>query len=54
MQILVPWPRNKLVPSAVEVQSPNHWTVREFPAKAFLIKIILFLFFGHTMIDVGS
>ena len=41
-RILVPWPRNKLVPSAVEVQSPNHWTVRDFPAKAF------FFFFSST------
>ena len=29
--ILVPRPGIKPVPSAVEAQSPNHWTTREFP-----------------------
>ena len=24
----------KLVPPAVEVQSPNHWTTKEFPGKS--------------------
>ena len=28
--ILVPWPGIKPGPSAVRVQSPNHWTSREF------------------------
>ena len=28
--ILVPQPRIKPRPPAVEVQSPNHWTTREF------------------------
>ena len=30
--ILVPWPGIELVPPAVEAQSPNHWTTREFPS----------------------
>ena len=29
-EILVPWPGIKPVPHAVEVQSFNHWTTREF------------------------
>ena len=29
--ILVPWPEIKPVPHAMEGQSPNHWTAREFP-----------------------
>ena len=29
--ILVPWPGIEPVPPAVEAQSPNHWTAREFP-----------------------
>ena len=29
-RILVPWLGIELVPSAVEAQSPNHWTAREF------------------------
>lgn len=28
----------KLVPCAVEAQSPNHWTAREVPQKPFLKK----------------
>ena len=28
--ILVPWPGIKPAPPAMEVQSPNHWTTREF------------------------
>ena len=34
--ILVPWSGIKPEPSAVKVQSPNHWTTREFPYCAFL------------------
>lgn len=30
-EILVPLPRIKLVPPAVEVQRPNHWIAREIP-----------------------
>ena len=30
--ILVPWPGIEPVPPAVEAQSSNHWTTREFPA----------------------
>ena len=29
--ILVPWSENEPASSAVNVQSPNHWTAREFP-----------------------
>jgi len=29
--ILVPCPGAEAVPPAVEAQSPNHWTTREFP-----------------------
>ena len=29
--VLVPQPRIKPVPSAVEAQSPNHWTTRRAP-----------------------
>ena len=34
--ILVPQPEIKPVPPAVEVWSPNHWTVREVPPYHFL------------------
>ena len=30
-RILFPQPRIEPVPLAVEAQSPNHWTAREFP-----------------------
>lgn len=30
--ILAPQPRIELGPSAVKMQSPNHWSAREFPA----------------------
>ena len=29
--ILLPQPESEPVAPAVEVQSPNHWTAREFP-----------------------
>ena len=29
--ILVPWPEIEPRPSAVKVQSSNHWTAKEFP-----------------------
>ena len=29
--ILVPWPGIKPMLPAVEAQSPNHWTAKEFP-----------------------
>ena len=29
--ILVPWPEIEHRPSAVKVQSLNHWTAKEFP-----------------------
>ena len=35
--ILVPGPRIEPVPSAVEAQSPNHWTSREVPPLTLLI-----------------
>ena len=38
-RILVPWPGIELVPPAVEAQSPNHWTTREFPS-IFIFKCI--------------
>ena len=38
--ILVPRPRIKPTPPAVEVQSLNHWTTREVP------NVLLFLFFN--------
>ena len=31
MGTLVPWPGIESITSAVEAQSPNHWTTREFP-----------------------
>ena len=33
--ILVPQPGIKPVPSAMEAQSPNHWTTRDFPHDQF-------------------
>ena len=33
--ILVPWPGIEPGPPAVEAQSPNHWTSREFPLSTF-------------------
>ena len=35
MQILLPWLGIELAPSALEVLSPNHWTIREVPQVAF-------------------
>ena len=34
--ILVPWPGSEPMPPAVEAQSPNHWTAREFPERLTL------------------
>ena len=40
--IIVPWPGIEPVQPAVEAQSPNHWTTREFPPIfQFLIRILL-------------
>ena len=39
--ILVPPPGTKHRPSAVRVQSPNHWTTREFPKLIFLFSFSL-------------
>ena len=38
--ILVPPPGIKPGPPAVNVQSPNHWTTREFPKLSVLIAVI--------------
>ena len=35
--ILIPWPGIQPGPMAVKVQSPNHWTAREFPNILFLL-----------------
>ena len=35
-RILVPWPRIKTVPPAVEAWSPNHQTTREVPKNIYL------------------
>ena len=50
--ILVPWPGIKPLPPAVEGQSPDHWTAREFPSPLFLyvsfsLKNILMPFFEY-------
>ena len=37
--MLVPRPRIEPTPPAVEAQSPNHWTTREFPQTGFLLKV---------------
>ena len=37
--ILVPWPGIEPGPSAVRVQSPNHWTAREFCRWGFSLDI---------------
>ena len=36
-KILAPLPGTRLLPSAVEVQSLNHWTAKEVPFKTKLI-----------------
>ena len=38
-KILVPGPGIKPVPPALEWQSPNHWTTREFPPFPFKLKL---------------
>ena len=40
-EILVPRPRIEPTALAVKVQSPNHWTTREFPLQAFSYAIPL-------------
>ena len=42
-KILVPWPRIKLAPPAVEAQSPNHWITRKFPCCCSVTKSYLTL-----------
>ncbi|XP_043303095.1 uncharacterized protein LOC122427586 isoform X2 [Cervus canadensis] len=36
--VLVPCPGMGRTPSSVQVQRPNHWTVKEFPAVNFLVQ----------------
>ena len=38
--VLVPCPEIELTPSALEVQSLNHWTAREVPKHSFLMQPI--------------
>ena len=49
--ILVPWPRIEPGRLAVKVQSPNHWTAKEFPTIIFIIVtiiIIINVWLSHT------
>ena len=41
--ILVPWPGVRLVPSAVEAQSLNHWTTRNVPSPSFHLATLFHL-----------
>ena len=49
-RILVPWPGIKPWPSAVDAQSPNHWTSREFSffSVVTLQYLVTFIFVLHT------
>ena len=47
-RILLSQPSIKTVLPAVEVWSPNHWTVREFPPPSFLIWTSLRSQWGHS------
>ena len=40
--ILVPQPGIQPVPPAVEAQSPNPWTTREFPYLCFFVVVLFF------------
>ena len=45
-RILVPWPGIEPVTSAVQVKSPNHWTVGEFPTTQILYYCFIFLYYN--------
>ena len=47
--ILVSWPGIKAMPTAVEVQSPNHWTAREFPIPIFCIHKMHIILIGMSI-----
>ena len=47
--ILVHWPGIKHVSLAVEVQTPNHWTTREFPSNPLQVPFLqIICFSGYT------
>ena len=46
--ILVPRPGIEPVPLAVEAQSPNHWTAREFPIELLLVSKFYLSFNPHN------
>ena len=50
-EILVPWPENEPASSAVHVQSPNHWTAREFPGYWLLLPEGLTLKASCVLVD---
>ena len=60
--ILVPWSGLELVPSALELQSLNHWTSREAPTLNYLDVLLkisckcegLFLDFQLEFIDLKN
>ena len=43
-RMLVPRPGIEPMPPAVEAQSPNHWTAREFPLSFYFLLLLLFIF----------
>ena len=49
--ILVPQPGVELVPPAVEVQSINHWTAREFP---YFLKFLKMLFLWEVCVHFSD
>ena len=53
-KILVPWLGIDPVPPAVEVQSPNHWTAREFPGIILLISFFGLLIVCYVEIKLTS
>ena len=52
--ILVPQPQIKLTPSAMEVQSLNHWIAREVPWEILDLKEILMRFPSGALSDMMS
>ena len=47
--ILVPQPGIKPYPTAVDMQTPNHWTAREFPPNIFKTHVFCFLYWKFNL-----
>ena len=48
LRISVPQPGTEPMPPAMEAQSPNHWTTKEFPKQWFLLYVSFDIYVSNT------